>query len=89
MTDEELADCIIPMDRTLEKLGTVELDDNRFTAFINGNPSRTGYRVVRIESDFRAGEGINTRDAAFTGSTAEGYSSEQDILKAGILFRPK
>ncbi|MBR2541118.1 MAG: tRNA pseudouridine(55) synthase TruB [Mogibacterium sp.] len=45
MTDEEISDLIIPMDQTLTSLGRVSLDDNRVTAFINGNPSNTGYRI--------------------------------------------
>ena len=36
-----------PMDMTLTELGIIELDDNRFTAFINGNSSAAGYRVLK------------------------------------------
>lgn len=46
-TDEDIEKLVIPMDETLINLGTVELNDNRFTAFINGNPSGTGYRVIK------------------------------------------
>jgi hypothetical protein len=28
-------------------LGIIELNDNRFTAFINGNSSGTGYKVIK------------------------------------------
>ncbi len=92
MTDDELAACIIPMDRTLEKLGTVELDNNRFTAFINGNPSGTGYRVV-AESDFRAGESDKYHGCRifkvysrgiFLGT---GYIRGRDLIPAKVIYR--
>ena len=92
MTDEELADCIIPMDSTLENLGIVELDDNRFTAFINGNPSGTGYRVV-TESDFRAGDGDKYSGCSiykvysrgvFLGT---GYIKGRDLIPAKVIQR--
>ena len=51
MSDEEIGECIIPMDETLLNLGIIELNDNRFTAFINGNTSGTGYKVL-TESKF-------------------------------------
>lgn len=92
MTEEELADCMIPMDRTLEKLGNVELDDNRFTAFINGNPSGTGYRVTG-ESEFRAGDGDKYQGCSiykvyssgiFLGT---GYINGRDLIPAKVIFR--
>ena len=92
MTDEELADCIIPMDSTLENLGTVELDDNRFTAFINGNPSGTGYRVV-TESDFRAGDGDKYSGCSIykvysSGSfLGTGYIKGRDLIPAKVIYR--
>ena len=46
MSDEEIEARVIPMDRTLTGLGIVELDDKRFNAFINGNTSGSGYRVI-------------------------------------------
>ena len=57
MTDEEIGKCIIPMEDTLIFLGTVQLDDNRFTAFINGNSSGSGYSVTE-ESHFADSEGL-------------------------------
>ena len=92
MTDEELADCLIPMDSTLENLGTVELDDNRFTAFINGNPSGTGYRVV-TESDFRAGDGDKYSGCSIykvysSGSfLGTGYIKGRDLIPAKVIQR--
>jgi tRNA pseudouridine55 synthase len=92
MTDEELAGCIIPMDRTLENLGIIELDDNRFTAFINGNPSGTGYRVVS-ESDFRAGDRDKYQGCSiykvysrgiFLGT---GYVKGRDLIPAKVIYR--
>ena len=46
-TDGEIEKLVIPMDETLINLGMVKLNDNRFTAFVNGNPSGTGYRVIK------------------------------------------
>ena len=38
---------IIPADVTLEKLGKIELNDNRITAFMNGNSSwSNGFRIT-------------------------------------------
>lgn len=51
LSDEEIEDRLIPMDRTLTELGIIELDDNRFTAFINGNSSGRGFAVT-AESHF-------------------------------------
>ena len=56
MSDEEIESLVIPMDITLNNLGTVMLDDNRFTAFINGNPSGTGYHITH-KSGFSSGAG--------------------------------
>ena len=92
MTDEELEGCIIPMDRTLENLGTVELDDNRFTAFINGNPSGTGYRVA-AESDFIAGEGDKYKGCSiykvYSGGIflGTGYVKGRDLIPAKVIYR--
>ena len=92
MTDEELEGCIIPMDRTLENLGIIELDDNRFTAFINGNPSGTGYRVVS-ESDFRAGDRDKYQGCSiykvysrciFLGT---GYVKGRNLIPAKVIYR--
>ena len=42
---------LIPADITLEKLGKIELNDNRITAFINGNSSwSNGFRVTEQSS---------------------------------------
>ena len=92
MTDEELAECMIPMDHTLEKLGTVVLDDNRFTAFINGNPSGTGYRVVSA-SDFTAGEADKYRGCSiykvYSGGIflGTGYIKGRDLIPAKVIYR--
>jgi tRNA U55 pseudouridine synthase TruB len=92
MTDEELAGCIIPMDRTLENLGIIVLDDNRFTAFINGNPSGTGYRVVSA-SDFTAGEADKYRGCSiykvYSGGIflGTGYIKGRDLIPAKVIYR--
>lgn len=49
---EKLGKMTVPPDITLEKLGKVILNDNRVTAFMNGNSTwSTGFRVVE-RSDF-------------------------------------
>jgi tRNA U55 pseudouridine synthase TruB len=45
--EEALNKIIIPADITLEKLGKILLNDNRITAFINGNSSwPNGFRII-------------------------------------------
>ena len=92
MTGEQIGRCIIPMDQTLEKLGAVELDDNRFTAFINGNPSGTGYRVT-AGSQFTAGDGDKYHgcsiykvysDGIFLGTA---YLKGRDLIPAKVIYR--
>ena len=51
MSDDEIERSVIPMDETLIDLGNIELYDNRVIAFLNGNPSGTGYRITE-ESQF-------------------------------------
>ncbi len=46
MTDEEIENIIIPMDKTLQSIGKIEIDDNRVIAFFNGNS--TGDRCFRV-----------------------------------------
>ena len=44
---EEVEKMMIPADITLEKLGRIKLNDNRITAFINGNSSwPNGFRIT-------------------------------------------
>ena len=46
MSDEDIYIHIVPMDETLQNLGRAVLNDNRVTAFINGNPSRSdGFNI--------------------------------------------
>ena len=45
--EEAVGKMIIPADITLEKLGRIALNDNRITAFINGNSTRAnGFRIT-------------------------------------------
>lgn len=53
MSDEELEKCVIPMDITLINLGKAILDDNRVTAFINGNSTGQGCYKVSEGSNFK------------------------------------
>ncbi len=48
----DLEDMIIPADITLEKLGIVVLNDNRVTAFMNGNSTWSNGFKVSKRSDF-------------------------------------
>lgn len=48
MTDEEINSIIIPMDKTITLLGTVELNSSRVKAFTNGNESYSkGYKILK------------------------------------------
>lgn len=49
MTDDEVANIIIPMDKTLESVGEIDIDDNRVIAFFNGNT--TGGSCYKISAE--------------------------------------
>ncbi len=50
-SEDPLQKMIIPADITLEKLGRIVLDDNRVTAFINGNSTwSSGFRITEPSS---------------------------------------
>ena len=63
MSDEELEKCVIPMDETLINLGKAELDDNRVTAFINGNSTGQGCYKVSEPSNFNDFYRVYSNDA--------------------------
>ncbi len=92
MTDEEIDRLVIPMDRTLEKLGRVLLDDNRLRAFINGNPSGTGYRVTE-ETEFRSASEDKYSGAGiyrvYCGNEFLGtaYITGRDLIPAKVISR--
>ena len=49
--EDPLANMLIPADQTLEKLGKIVLNDNRITAFVNGNSSwSNGFHVTEPSS---------------------------------------
>ena len=49
--EEPLGNMLIPADVTLEKLGKITLNDNRITAFLNGNSSwGNGFRITEHSS---------------------------------------
>ena len=52
MDDSEIEKYVNPMDVTLINLGIIELDDNRVTAFINGNESSNRTFTVKDPSNF-------------------------------------
>jgi len=92
MSDQEIEDRIIPMDKTLINLGIIELNDNRFTAFINGNSSGTGYRVVK-ESHFSLASGQEARKKemyrvynrnSFLGTA---FLDGRELVPAKVIFR--
>jgi tRNA U55 pseudouridine synthase TruB len=53
MTGTETAKLFIPADITLTKLGIIKLNDNRVTAFLNGNSSWPGNYRTEQTSDFK------------------------------------
>ena len=92
MTDEEIENLVVPMDAALDNLGIVELDDNRFTAFSNGNPSGTGYHITR-DSYF-----VSEKDDKYSGSRVyrvynrgefigTGYVIGRDLIPAKVIIR--
>ena len=49
--EDPLGSMMIPADITLEKLGKIELNNNRITAFLNGNSSwSNGFRITETSS---------------------------------------
>ena len=52
MSDDEISGLVIPVDETLVNLGRVMLNDNRITAFSNGNSTRKGGYTVTEQSDY-------------------------------------
>lgn len=74
MSDDELENCVIPMDETLINLGTVQLDDNRVTAFINGNSTAQGRYIVSKPSNFKDYYRVYA-NAAFLGIASIGNNS--------------
>ena len=51
--EDPLASMLIPADKTLEKLGKIALNDNRITAFRNGNSSWPGNFRTEQTSNFK------------------------------------
>ena len=72
-SEESLRKMIIPADVTLEKLGKILLNDNRITAFLNGNSSwGNGFRITErslFDGLYRvyARNTVNGRDTSFLG----------------------
>lgn len=79
MSDEEIAGRVIPMDRTLISVGTIELNDNRITAFISGNTSYG--RVFRITEACRARQDGEPAYKVYGGGRFLGIGTvEKDVL---------
>ena len=86
MTDEEIGERIIPMEDTLSMLGNVQLDDNRFTAFINGNSSGAGYTVTD-ESCFADSKGLPVYKV-FAGAVFLGTAvlKDRQLVPAKVIY---
>ena len=52
LSDEEIEKLVVPMDETLINLGIIQLNDNRITAFINGNESSDRTFTIQEPSNF-------------------------------------
>lgn len=74
MSDEELEKCVIPMEETLINLGKVLLDDNRVTAFINGNSTGRGCYKVSEPSNFMDSYRVYSKNAFFGIASIENNS---------------
>ena len=53
MSDEEIADRVIPMQDTLDELGIILLNDKRVTAFCNGNSSYISNCRITSDTHFK------------------------------------
>lgn len=92
MSDQEIEEKMIPMDETLINLGMIALNDNRFTAFVNGNSSGTGYKILK-ESHFSlaVGKGNRKKDIykvynrdRFLGTA---YIDGKELIPAKVIWR--
>lgn len=87
MDDGEIEDLMIPMENTLSSLGNVILDDNRITAFVNGNSSGSGFRVSD-KSVFNDREGFPvykvTCSGVFLGTAV---IKERQLIPAKVIYR--
>ena len=84
-SDSEIAKLLIPMEETLIKLGKIELNDNRVTAFINGNDSySTGYTIIQ-DSEFKNCYRVYNRNAFIGIGFVENDSLKpQKVINADI-----
>ena len=74
-----VSELFIPADITLTKLGIIELNNNRVTAFMNGNSSWSGNFRIKRPSEFR-----NVfRVYASAGSSAGSYAGSTSVASAG------
>ena len=73
------------MEETLIKLGIIELNDNRVTAFINGNDSySTGYTITQ-DSVFKNCYRVYNRNAFIgIGSVENDSLKPQKVINADI-----
>ena len=85
MSDSEIEKRIIPMEETLINLGTIELNDNRVTAFINGNDSySTGYTITQ-DSGFKNCYRVYNRNSFIgIGSVDNDSLKPQKVINADI-----
>ena len=85
MSDSEIEKRIIPMEETLINLGTIELNDNRVTAFINGNDSySTGYTITQ-DSVFKNCYRVYNRNSFIgIGSVDNDSLKPQKVINADI-----
>ena len=85
LSDEEIENLVIPMDESLINLGKIELNDNRVTAFINGNESYSaGYTIVK-ESSFKNFYRVYGRNVFIgIGSVDNDILKPQKVINADI-----
>lgn len=92
MGPEEIEARIIPMDETLERLGIITLYDNRITAFMNGNPSDIGFKILK-KSEFSTDNsliykvyGNSGGDQVFLG-TGSIRNGTETLIPAKVIYR--
>ena len=85
LSDEEIKKRVITMDETLINLGVIQLNDNRVTAFINGNDSYSiGYTITE-DSNFKNSYRVYNRNEFIgIGSVENDTLKPQKVINANI-----
>ena len=86
-----VSELFIPADITLTKLGIIELNNNRVTAFMNGNSSWSGNFRIKRPSEFKnvfrvyasAGSSAGLAVGSTAGSSVDSIAGSTSVASAG------